>query len=70
MLCLRLFLKGDDYLVDSYGNGGEEEESEDEGGRSEVARRMMADIASQRLMSKNPRGNHISFPRSRTYFIH
>ena len=29
-------LKGDDYLVDSYGNGGEEEESEDEGGRSEA----------------------------------
>ena len=29
-------LLGDDYLVDSYGNGGEEEESEDEGDCSEV----------------------------------
>ena len=29
-------LDGDDYLVDSYCDGGEEEDAEDDGGRSEV----------------------------------
>ena len=31
------FLKGDDYLVDSYSNGGQEEESKDKGDCSEAA---------------------------------